>query len=141
MQNVVRVLTQIVYVLEGVLALLAGIVALLPGTGLLPEALRDLVFEFGAYDPQGIHMVQEMATFYILVGVMLLWFARHYAQSMRFHWLMTGWALLLFWVHWFRADGSFNNDLHVIVDAIPFVVFLALGLLRRQASQAPGATA
>ena len=136
MSNVVSVLTRAVYVLMGVLALLIGIVALLPGTGLLPARLHDLVFEFGVNDPVGIHVVQEMATLYVLLGVMLLWFARHYEQSMRFHWLMTFWTLLLFWVHWFSAYGTFNNEPAVILDAIPFVVLLVLGLLRRQVGQA-----
>ena len=135
MPNVVSVLTRGVYVLTGALALLMGIVALLPGTGLLPARLNDLVFEFGVNDPVGVHVVQEMATLYVLLGVMLLWFARHYQGSMRFHWLMTFWALLLFWVHWFSAYGTFNNEPYVIVDAIPFVVFLSLGLLRRRVGQ------
>lgn len=136
MQNVVSVLTRAVYVLMGVLALLIGVIPLLTGTGLLPDPVRALVFEFGANDPVGIHVVQEMATLYVLLGVMLLWFARHYEQSMRFHWLMTFWALLLFWVHWFSADGTFNNEPAVIIDAIPFVVLLALGLLRRRGDRA-----
>ena len=132
MRNVVSVLTRGVYVLTGVVALLIGIVALLPGSGLLPTRLHDLVFEFGINDPLGVHVVQEMATLYVLLGVMLLWFARHYEQSERFHWVMTFSTLLLFWVHWFSAYGTFNNEPQVIVDAIPFVVFLALGLLRRR---------
>lgn len=135
MANVVSVLTRGVFVPTGVLALLLGIVALLPGTGLLPMRLQDLVFEFGVNDPVGVHMVQEMATLYVLLGVMLLWFARHYRGSLRFHWLMTFWSLLLFWVHWFSAYGTFNNEPHVLVDAIPFVVFLTLGLLRRRLGQ------
>jgi hypothetical protein len=132
MRNVVSVVTRGVYVLTGILALLIGIVALLPGTGLLPMRLHDLVFELGLNDPLGVHVVQEMATLYVLLGVMLLWFARHYEHSERFHWLMTFWTLLLLWVHWFSAYGTFNNEPQVIVDAIPFVVFLTLGLLRRR---------
>jgi hypothetical protein len=132
MRNAVSALTRGLYVLTGVLALLIGIVALLPGTGLLPARLHDLVFEFGLNEPLGLHLVQEMATLYVLLGVLLLWFARHYEQSERFHWLMTFWTLLLFWVHWFSAYGTFNNEPQVLVNAIPFVVFVALGLLRRR---------
>jgi hypothetical protein len=132
MRNVVSIVTRGVYVLTGALALLIGIAALLPGTGLLPARLHDLVFELGGNAPSGLHLVQEMATLYVLLGVMLLWFARHYEQSERFHWLMTFWTLLLFWVHWFSAYGTFDNEPHVLVNAIPFVVFLALGLLRRR---------
>jgi len=135
MSSVVSVVTRSVYVIAGVLALLIGIVPLLTGTGLLPQRLREFVFEFGVNDPLGIHVVQEMATLYVLLGVMFLWFARHYDQSLRFHWLITFWALLLFWVHWFTAYGDFRNEPMVIIDLIPFVVFFILGLLRHRLGQ------
>jgi Na+(H+)/acetate symporter ActP len=135
MSNAVSVITRGVYALAGVLALLLGIVPLLTGTGLLPQRVTELVFEFGVNDPVGIHVVQEMCTLYVLLGVMFLWFARHYEQSLRFHWLVTGWALLLFWVHWFTAYGEFRNEPAVIVDLIPFSVLLVLGLLRRRLGQ------
>ena len=135
MPKVVSVITRSVYVLAGVLALLIGIVPLLTGTGLLPTRVHELVFEFGVNDPVGIHVVQEMSTLYVLLGVMFLWFARHYGQSLRFHWLITFWTLLLFWVHWFSAYGTFENEPAVLLDLIPFVVFLVLGLLRRRLGQ------
>ena len=78
---------------------------------------------------------QNWGTLYVLLGVMFLWFARHYEQSLRFHWLITGWTLLLFWVHWFDAYGNFENEPAVLIDLIPFAVFLALGLLRRRPGQ------
>jgi len=135
MPKAVSVITRSVYVLAGVLALLIGIVPLLTGTGLLPQRVQEIVFEFGVNDPVGIHVVQEMSTLYVLLGVMFLWFARHYEQSLRFHWLITGWTLLLFWVHWFTAYGEFRNEPAIIFDLIPFLVFLALGMLRRRLGQ------
>lgn len=66
---------------------------------------------------------------------MFLWFARHYEQSSRFHWLITWWTLLLFWVHWFTAYGEFRNEPAIIIDFIPFAVFFVLGLLRRRLGQ------
>jgi hypothetical protein len=135
MSKAVSVITRSVYVLAGALALLIGIVPLLTGTGLLPPRVNEIVFEFGVNDPTGIHVVQEMATLYVLLGVMFLWFARHYERSLRFHWLITAWTLLLFWVHWFTAYGEFRNEPAIIIDLIPFLVFLALGLLRRRLGQ------
>jgi hypothetical protein len=35
------------------------------------------------------------------------------------------------WVHWFSAYGKFENEPRAIINAIPFVIFLILGLLRR----------
>ena len=76
-----------------------------------------------------------MSTLYVLLGVMFLWFARHYEQSLRFHWLITFWTLLLFWVHWCTAFGEFRNEPAVLIDLAPFAVFLVLGLLRRRLGQ------
>ena len=81
MSNAVNVITRGVYALAGVLSLLLGIIPLLTGTGLLPQSVHDLVFEFGVNDPVGIRVVQEMCTLYVLLGAMFLWFARHYEQS------------------------------------------------------------
>jgi len=60
--------------------------------------------------------------------------ARHYEQSRAFHWIVTFYCSLNAWVHWFNAWGVFEHEPRVIYNAIPFVLFLILGLLRRQAS-------
>ena len=130
-RRVVAIITRSVYVLSGVFYLLTGIVVLLLGTGLLPAWVHDRIFEFGQNNPLTMHLIQETATLWVLVGLLLIWFARHYDQSIKFHWAMTLYFSLDAFVHWFSAYGKFENEPRVIVNAIPFILFLVLGLLRR----------
>ena len=130
MRRVVDVVTRSVYVLAGALLLSLGIIVLLLGTGVLPAWAHDRIFEIGQNNPFTMHLIQETATLWVLVGMLLVWFARHYDQSTRFHWAMTFYLALDAFVHWFSAYGKFENEPRAVINAIPFVVFLALGLLR-----------
>lgn len=132
-RRVVAIITRSVYVLSGVFYLLTSVVVLLLGTGLLPAWVHDRIFEFGQNNPLTMHLIQETATLWVLVGLLLVWFARHYDQSIKFHWAMTFYLSLNAFVHWFSAYGKFENEPRVIVNAIPFILFLVLGLLRRVA--------
>jgi hypothetical protein len=137
MARAVDVATRSVYALAGAIYLLIGIGVLLLGTGLLPAWVRDPIFEAGQNSPFTMHLIQETGTLWVLVGMLLVWFARHYDQSGRFHWAMTFYFLLDAWVHWFNAFGRFEHEPRAVINAIPLVVFLVLGLLRRTPSSAP----
>lgn len=52
------------------------------------------------------------------------------------HWAATFYFALDAWVHWFNAFGQFEHEPRGIYNAIPFAVFLILGLLRRTLNKA-----
>jgi len=131
MRRIVGVITRGVYLLAAGFYLLVGIVVILVGTGLLPAWVHDRIFEIGQNNPFTMHLIQETGTIWVLVGMLLVWFAVHYEQSIKFHWAMTFYLLLDAWVHWFSAYGRFENEPRAVINAIPFAVFLVLGLLRR----------
>src|SRR6185503_16235295 len=131
MRRIVGLITRGVYLLAAGFYLLVGIVVILVGTGLLPAWVHDRIFEIGQNNPFTMHLIQETGTIWVLVGMLLVWFAVHYEQSIKFHWAMTFYLLLDAWVHWFSAYGRFENEPRAVINAIPFAVFLVLGLLRR----------
>lgn len=127
--RIVDIATRVIYLILGTYYLLLGIVVLLLGTGLLPIRVHDLIFEMGQNNPDTLHLIQEIGTLWVLVGMLLFWFAWH--LSNRFHWAMTFYLLLDAFVHWFSAYGKFENKPRALINAIPFFLFLVLGLLRR----------
>ncbi len=130
-RRIVASVTRGLYVLAGGFYLLSGIGVLLLGTGLLPIWVHDRIFEMGQNNPFTLHLIQETATLWVLVGMFFFWFARHYEQSMKFHWAVTFYLSLDAFVHWFSAYGKFENEPRALINAIPFFLFLVLGLLRR----------
>ncbi len=86
----------------------------------------------GQNNPFTPHLIQETGTLWVLVGMLLFWFAWHYESSSRFHWAMTFYLLLDAWVRWFNVYGKFQNHPRVLINATPFVLFLILGILRRR---------
>jgi hypothetical protein len=128
----VDTVTRAVYVLSGVVFLVLGTGVILLGTGVLPAWVHDRIFEMGRSDPFTMHQIQELGTVWVLAGLVFLWFARHYDRSAGFHWLATFYWLLDAWVHWFNAWGVFEHEWRAVWNAIPFALFLLLGLLRRQ---------
>jgi hypothetical protein len=131
LRRIVDAVTRILYVLLGGFYLLLGIIVLLLGTGLLPTWVHDWIFEIGHGNPDTMHLIQEMGTLWVLVGLLLIWFAWHYDQSIQFHWAMTLYLSLDAFIHWFSAYGKFENEPRALINAIPFFLFLVLGLLRR----------
>jgi phosphoglycerol transferase MdoB-like AlkP superfamily enzyme len=72
------------------------------------------------------------------VGLLFVWFARHYEHSIKFHWAVVFYLALDAWVHWFNAFGVFEQEPSAVINAIPFVVYLVLGLLRKGGFAAHG---
>lgn len=131
----IRVLSKVLYGLVGVLYLIAGVSVLLLGTGLLPEAVRDLIISLGHDDGHTLHIMQEFSSMLVFAGLITFWFLRHYDQSQPFHWAMT-----LFWglfalVHWFDIRGSFRYDLGAVINTIPVSLFVVVGLLRQRSER------
>lgn len=137
MRRAVEIATRSVYALAGGFYLVLGVAVVLLGTGLLPAWVRDPIFEMGKNDPFTMHLIQETGTVWIFVAMLFFWFARHYDRSEKFHWAATFYLALDAWVHWFNAFGKFEHEWRAVINAIPFVIFLILGLLRRQSRASP----
>jgi hypothetical protein len=125
-----RALTQSIYGLLGVLFLVAGGSVLSLGTGLLPAALQDLIIRLSHENDNTLHIMQEFSSLLVFVGLITLWFTRHYEVSWPFHWAMTAFWGLIALVHWFDIRGPFPTVIGPAINSIPFALFVALGLLR-----------
>jgi hypothetical protein len=128
-----RLLTKSVYALVGVLFLLGGTSVLLLGTGLLPEPVKDVILSVGERNVNTLHLMQEYAALLVLVALLTFWFVKHYEASRAFHWAMTAFWGLIAVIHWFDPTGEFHSGLGEALTSVPFLLFVALGLLRGRA--------
>lgn len=126
----IKPIAKFVYGLVGMVFLIVGATVMLLHTGLLPEAVKSTVMNFAHGDPLAVHLIQEMASILVFAGLITFWFIRHYQQSKVFHWAMTTfWALFAF-AHWFDGREGPRSVRGPLINTIPFVVFLLIGLLR-----------
>jgi hypothetical protein len=128
--RVVQVITKIVYGLFGIFFVLVGGSVLLLNTGLLPEAARNIILDFGNHDGRLLHVIQEWGNAHLLLGLLTFWFIRHYDQSQAYHWAMTAYFAVNALIHWFHVAGPPESIAGPLINTIPFVVFVTLGLLR-----------
>ena len=127
-----RALARSVYVLFGAVYLLAGVAVLLLGTGLLPGPVRDIITDVARDNPNTLHIMQEFGSLLVFVGLITLWFVRHYDQSRPFHWAMTAFWGLIALVHWFDIRGRGDDVVGPLINTVPFALFVAVGLLRHR---------
>jgi predicted membrane-bound mannosyltransferase len=130
MTRTTRVLAKFTYALFGTLFLVAGASTLLVKTGLLPDAIRDTVVGFSHNDLETLHIIQEYGTLLVLVGLLTFWFLRHYEQSQAFQWAMTAFWAIIALLHWFDVRGPFESVVGPLVNTVPFLLFLVIGVLR-----------
>ena len=117
------------YIVFGGIYLAAGITVLLYGTGVLPETAKSVLLDVADQNLTALHISQEFGSLLVFTGLITLWFADHYRLSLFFHWAMTlFWGLFAF-VHWFDVHGQFHFDIGILITAIPFFVFFAVGLI------------
>jgi hypothetical protein len=132
MLTAIRVTAKFIYGLIGTVFLAAGVVTLLVNTRLLPPGIQGAVMEESRGDFNTLHILQELGCLLFLVGLITLWFVRHYERSLFFHWSMTIFWGLVAWVHWFDVRGP-EPDLNIagaLIIAIPFALFVLIGLMR-----------
>ncbi len=125
-----RVLAQSLYGLVAVTFLVSGVSVLLLGTGLLPEAIRNIVLGFGHGDLNTLHIMQELSSLLVFAGLITLWFMRHYRQSQGFHWAMTAFWAIFALIHWFNISGLEPSAVGPLINTIPVALFAIVGLLR-----------
>ena len=128
----IRVVANSLYRLVGIVSLMFGTGVLLLTTHLLPAAIGEFIIKFGHDDPTTLHILQELGSVLIFVGLISFWFARHYEQSLPYHWAMTTFFMFIALAHWFDFRGSFHPGAGQLVNTIPFIVFVLVGMLRKR---------
>jgi len=129
----VRLLAQSLYGLQSATFLVAGAAVLLLGTGLLPGLVRDAITDIGGGSSNTLHIMQEYGCLLVFIGLITLWFIRHYEASRPFHWAMTVFWGLMALIHWFDIRGSWESPAGPLINTVPFALFLVVGLLRETA--------
>jgi hypothetical protein len=130
-----KALARLLYGSVAVVFLLVGVIILLLHTGVLPAGVRDLVLEIAHRDLNTIHLIQELGSILVFVGLITFWFIRHYEQSKPFHWAMTTFWGLFALVHWFDVGRPRESIRGPLVNTIPFLLFLLVGLLRARSER------
>jgi len=125
-----RLLAQMLYSLVGTIFLAAGVSVLLLKTGWLPADLQDTILDAAGGNSETLHIFQELSSVLVFAGLITFWFVGHYEQSRTFHWAMTGFWALIALVHWFDIRGPFGSVVGPLINTIPFILFVAIGLLR-----------
>src|SRR5688572_8015820 len=97
----IKTVTRLLYGFFAVVFLLVCLTVLLLHTGMLPAVVNDLVLDIANRDSSAIHLIQELGSILVFVGLITVWFIRHYEQSKLFHWTMTTFWGLFALVHWF----------------------------------------
>lgn len=128
---ITRALSKTLYGVFGVIYLVAGGSVLLLGTSLLPDAVRDIIVNVSAGNGNTLHIMQEFGSILIFVGLITLWFLRHYDQSRPFHWAMTVFWGLFALIHWFDVRGAFQPGIGPAINTVPLSLFVVVGLLRQ----------
>ena len=132
---IVSIIARGVYGLVGALFLAGGATVLLMGSGLIPLSLSDLVMKTAQSDMNTLHVIQELGSLLVFAGLITFWFIRNYDRSKMFHWSMTAFWGLIALVHFVDVRGETHSRRGPLINAIPFAVFLIIGLLRMFADQ------
>ncbi len=130
MTKLTGILAKVTYGIMGAAFLAAGVSTLLVNTGLLPDAVRDIVLQFSQNDAVFLHILQELGSLLVLVGLVTLWCVWNYDQSRAFHWMLTAYWAIMALIHWFNVASPTVSVLGGLINTIPVAVFLALGLMR-----------
>jgi hypothetical protein len=120
-----KLLAQTCYGLFALIFLAAGASVLV-----LPEPMKQAILEESHGDLNVLHILQELGSTLVFMGLTSFWFIRHYEVSQVFHWSMTAFWALIALVHWFDVRGGSASTGESLVIAIPLVLFLAIGVLR-----------
>jgi hypothetical protein len=91
--------------------------------------VRSALLELAEGNLTVVHVSQELGSLLVFAGLITFWFARHYEQSLFFHWAMTAFWALFALIHWFDVHGPARLDVGVLITAIPFLLFFLVGLI------------
>lgn len=125
-----KLISILLYGITGIIFILIGTTVLMVSTGILPDSISQIVFNFGKNDPNTLHIVQEFGSLLLFAGLVSIWFISHYEMSLYYHWAMTVFFVSFAFVHWVNINGTINRETGPIVTTIPFILYLIVGLLR-----------
>ena len=86
--------------------------------------------DFAHGDPNALHLIQEFGSILVFAGLISIWFVRHYKQSKVYHWAMTTFWALFALAHWFDGREGPRSIGGLLINTIPFMMFLLIGLFR-----------
>ena len=136
---ILRAITKGVYAVLGALYVLAGVGAMvLPLGWVSPEwAGPEAVAPYAAVAPESYlnHLTQEFGTLAIAVGFVFLWQARQAQHRRSLHWLLTLYLMLDASIHWVGPQGLIGSLRRGVINSIPPLLFLILGVLWRRADR------
>ena len=121
-------ITRTVYALFGAIFVLLGTAALLSPTGWLPQGLSGVIVA-GEIPSSFGHILQEYGAAFVALGLVFFWFAKQKELSRSLHWAITFYFALNALIHWFKPGVSASSWSSGIMNSIPFVLLLLLGLL------------
>ena len=128
-------IAKFVYGFFGTVFLIGGATVMLFHTGLLPGPVQNLIIDVAHGDPNAVHLMQEFASILVFAGLVSIWFVRHYEHSNLYHWAMTAFWALFAIAHWVDGREGPRAVTGPLIDTIPFLLFLLIGLLRWQSER------
>lgn len=134
-------MTRAVYALLGAVYVLVGAGAMvLPAGWIPPQWAGDAAPLYAAAAPDSVlnHLTQELGTLAIGVGLVFLWQARRVEPSRSLHWLLTAYLVLDSSIHWVGPQGFIGSPRRGLINSIPPLLLLILGLLWRRRAKVEG---
>jgi hypothetical protein len=122
---------KILYGLFATVFIIVGLAIVSFKSGLLPASMEESVLHAADHNLNALHSLQEFGSLLVFAGLISFWFIRNYQYSAGFHWSMTAFWALMALVHWADVRGLRPSLVGPIVNTIPFVLFLAVGVMRR----------
>jgi len=123
----VKKISSIVYGIFGAVAIVFGVAALLIPEAVVPEATesRDLA-----------HIIREQGAATIFLGLMSFWCIFNYERRRVVHFFLILFTLFIAGIHWFDYLEGRRPLMSGIVNAVPFVIFLAMAVFGRRNGKA-----
>jgi hypothetical protein len=126
----IEAISKSVYGFFGAVFLIVGVTVLLLHTGLLPEPIKNIIMGVARGDSLAVHLIQELGSILVFAGLITFWFIRHYEHSKSYHWAMTTFWALFALAHWFDEREGPRSLSGPLINTVPFILFLLIGLLR-----------
>jgi len=128
-------ITRILYGALGILYVAIGAGSMVLPLGWLPESLTTRLVAGEALSSFLAHLLQEFGTVVLALGLVFLWCASRKEYSRGLHLMLTLYLSLDAFIHWVGPDGLIGSWPRGIVNSIPLVLMLLVGVLQRRASE------
>ena len=128
----IHTIAKFLYGFFAVVFMIVGLSIVMYNTGIVPHGTRDIILHAADNNLNALHLLQEFGSLLVFAGLISFWFIRHYEHSMGFHWAMTLFWALMSMIHWLDVRGLRPSLMGPVINTIPVVLFLVVGLLRRR---------